>query len=72
MPEPQKIIVKIHDGVGPMTALEAVGAVIREGRISDGGKSFCSATVFSTQGIAVYASTTQTGTDRFQVCKTSR
>lgn len=41
-----RIIVDIKDGISPSTALLLVERVIREGRVSNYGKSYCYVTSF--------------------------
>lgn len=42
-----RIEIDIRDGIAPEIALECVTMVVREGRISNDGKSYCWATTFS-------------------------
>ena len=64
----KKIIIKVWDGVDEGEACMKVAQVIANGRISDHGKCYCYATTFASR-IAVYAATTKTGSDVFQVCR---
>lgn len=47
-----KFIIDIEQGITPNVAMECVSHVIRGGRVSDEGKSYCYLTIFeTTEGI---------------------
>lgn len=45
-----RIEIDIRDGIAPEVALVCVEKVVREGRISNDGKSYCWVTTFSVGG----------------------
>jgi len=68
--EKRRINIEILDGCADDgTALAAVLAVVKLGRISDA--SYCYATTFK-QGIAVEARITRTGSDSFRIVSTEQ
>ena len=52
-----KIHVDIRDGIIPVIALKCVESVVREGRVSNNGKSYAYATTFDTSDGEVWVST---------------
>lgn len=64
---PNKIIITIRDDTPDLKAVNCVAAVMRQGRISTGGESYCYVAEFE-DGIMVAADRTKTA-DTFKVWK---
>lgn len=54
-----KIHINVLDDIPPTVALNCVSKVVAEGRISNGGKSYCYATSFYTSVGEVWVTTAQ-------------
>ena len=60
-----KFIIENQSDLSDENALNVVLEVVRNGKISNNGKQYCYATVFSNS--AVYSDLTKTGTHKFTV-----
>ena len=63
-----KIIIETLDGIGEQTAIECVLDVIKSGKISQKGKSYCTGSSFDS-GELVSARCNVNGTHKFVVSK---
>ena len=55
--QPMKIHLDIRDDIPPTVALQCVLEVVKDGRVSDDGKSYCYATPFRTSAGRVWVVT---------------
>lgn len=62
-----KFIIKVDDSVPDMHAADCVAAVIKQGKISDEGKSYCYVTTFKTGIVVATLGTKSNGTTSFKV-----